>query len=251
MAPASASNGLSSLVFPGLDRPGLVHGVFSRLGGVSPPPWDTLNVGLGLGDEEAHVRENRTLIKKTMAMERLVSLRQVHGDQVLVLDARPAEDEEFAGYDALVSNISGVGLMIQQADCQAVLLHDANKAAIGILHAGWRGSAANIIGRTISSMQETFGCQPRDLRAAISPSLGPCCAEFVHYEVELPEAFWSFQAKPAHFDFWTISRAQLLAAGVLPDRIETAGICTKCDANFFSYRRERQTGRFASVIGLC
>jgi copper oxidase (laccase) domain-containing protein len=96
---------------------------------------------------------------------------------------------------------------------------------------------------------------PANLLAVISPSLGPCCAEFIHYKNELPAWMHAFQIRPHHFDFWAISRKQLLDAGVLPGHIDTAGLCTRCNSRFFSYRRARATadgitGRNGSVIGL-
>jgi polyphenol oxidase len=229
---------------------GTFHAVLTRHGGVSSGPWASLNVGFGSGDREENVRENRRRLKQALGLATLVSCRQVHGRAVRVVEQLPAGDLEVDGFDALVTDIPGIALMIQQADCQAVLLHDPIRRAVGIAHSGWRGSAVNIIGAVIETMITAYGTSPRELSAAISPSLGPCCAEFVNYRQELPLPFHGYQVRPRFFDFWAISRDQLQAAGVRPDRIETAGLCTVCCRDFFSYRRERVTGRFASVIGL-
>ena len=87
--------------------------------------------------------------------------------------------------------------------------------------------------------------------AGIGPSLGPCCAQFIHYEQEIPEAYWMYQTRPYYFDLWQLSRDQLIAAGVLGEHITLAGICTSCRTDlFFSYRKEKTTGRFATVIAL-
>jgi len=245
-----ADNGIHFLEFPLLEGLPVVHAVFRRHGGISPLPFDSLNVSFGVGDEAAHVRENRIKIKRALGLPVLVSARQVHGDRVLAVEAMQPEDWEAEGYDALITNRSGVGLMIQQADCQAVLLADTKLRAIGVCHAGWRGSVANIIAKTIRAMQQHFAVEPRDLLAAVSPSLGPCCAEFVNYHKELPESFRAFRADGDKFDFWAISRKQLQEAGVPSGNIEIASICTVCNADFFSYRRQKITGRFASVIAL-
>ncbi len=216
-----------------------------RHGGVSPFPWDFLNVGFGLGDPD----ENRRRLKTALGLMHLVSSRQVHGARVLIIDKPLPGDLVAEGYDAFITDQADVGLMIQQADCQAIMFHGQRQAVIGIAHVGWRGSVAGIIFKTVYAMKEAFGVRPEDLTAIIGPSLGPCCAEFVNYQKELPEAFRSFQVRPFYFDFWAISRAQLLAAGIPEVSINSAAICTVCEESFFSYRRDRQTGRFAAVIG--
>lgn len=226
------------------------HGCFGRRGGVSKTAFDSLNVSFHVGDDERHVLENRKRIKDTIGLTQIVSAKQVHGDRVYVVSETPASDVEVEEYDALITNVSGIGLMIQQADCQAVLLFDPAQKAVGIIHAGWRGSVANIISKTIDAMSSAFDTDPQNLLAGISPSLGPCCAEFVNYQDEMPRFFHDYQVKPNHFDFWSISRDQLMSVGVKKDNIEIAGVCTVCNTDYFSYRREKKTGRFASVIGL-
>ncbi|MBU4117807.1 MAG: peptidoglycan editing factor PgeF [Proteobacteria bacterium] len=223
---------------------------FSRHDGASDSPYHSRNVGLHVGDDETRVLRNRELIKEQLGLPRLVSAKQVHGDSVLIVDSLPDADVEHAGHDALMTNIAGVGLMIQQADCQAVMLYDPEHGVVANIHSGWRGSVANIIAKTVGAMTDAYGTNPAALLAAISPSLGPCCGEFTRYQTELPLAFHAYQVRPNHFDFWAISRDQLRDSGVLIEHIEIAGKCTVCDENYFSYRRERVTGRFASVIGM-
>ncbi len=223
---------------------------FSRYGGEGKAPYYSLNVGLHVGDHEAVVLRNRVVLKEHVKLSCLVSARQVHGDSILVVGRMPDADEEHSGYDALMTDQPGVGLMIQQADCQAVMLYDPEHGAVANIHSGWRGSVANIVAKTVAAMTESYGTHPAALHAAISPSLGPCCGEFVNYRTELPAALHGYQARPNHFDFWAISRDQLCQCGVRAEQIEIAGNCTVCDGNYFSYRREGITGRFASVIGL-
>lgn len=227
----------------------MIHGFFNRHGGFSAAPFDTLNVSFGVGDHEAAVRQNRARLKGSLGLDTLVSARQVHGNRVLVVDGEPAADFEVDGYDGLVSERQG-GLMIQQADCQAVIFHDPLRPAIGAAHVGWRGSVAGTIGATVQAMVETFGSDPAVLQAAISPSLGPCCAEFANYRRELPEWMHAFQVRPDYFDFWAISAKQLRDSGLSPGNIRTAGVCTRCNSDFFSFRREKITGRGATVIGI-
>lgn len=223
---------------------------FSRHGGASEAPYHARNVGLHVGDDEALVLRNRALIKEELGLARLVSAKQVHGDSILNADWLPDADEEHPGHDALMTNIPGLGLMIQQADCQAVMLYDPEHGAVANIHAGWRGSVQNIIAKTVAAMNAAYGTRPAGLLAAISPSLGPCCGEFIQYRTELPLSFHAYQVRPNHFDFWAISRDQLRDSGVHIEQIEIAGRCTVCDGDYFSYRREGVTGRFASVIGM-
>jgi YfiH family protein len=248
--PRQAGPAGNILTLPGLASPRLLHGTFNRQGGVSHPPWDFRNVSFGLGDDPANVRANREAIKQALGCSRLISARQVHGKEISAVQQFPEADHEVDGCDGIVTSIPAVGLMIQQADCQAVMLFEPARGVVAIAHAGWRGSVANIIGATVAVMKETFGAEPARLIAGISPSLGPCCAEFVNFRNELPPAFHPYQVRPNHFDFWAISRDQLHAAGVRPKNIHVAGICTRCSPDYFSYRREKVTGRFASVICL-
>jgi copper oxidase (laccase) domain-containing protein len=119
------------------------------------------------------------------------------------------------------------------------------------VHSGWRGSIQNIIGRTVDTMKQHFDCRPDGIIAGIGPSLGPCCAEFIHYETEIPKEFWGYMDSDDHFDFWAISSDQLMKAGVPEPNIESSQMCTRCRTDaFYSYRAEKITGRFAAVIGL-
>lgn len=235
--------------FPALASDSLVHGVFGRQGGASIAPYHSLNLSFGVGDDPAAVLANRALLKQALGLTTLVSARQVHGERILRITAEPEADFEAEGYDALITNCR-TGLMIQQADCQAVILHDPDGPALGLAHVGWRGSVAGILGATVRAMREAFGSDPVRLRAGISPALGHCCAEFINYRRELPAWMHEFQVRPDHFDFPAISSRQLAEAGLRPERISQAGLCTRCSPDYFSYRRDRVTGRFATVAAL-
>ncbi|MGD8369372.1 MAG: peptidoglycan editing factor PgeF [Desulfobacterales bacterium] len=249
---ADHSNGLLMYRFPGLTASGgLLHGVFTRKGGASKGPFAELNVGMGAGDNPEHVRENRRRIGRALGVETAVFLRQRHGSRVVVdcdgAQGRPGPEEA----DAVITDRTGRLLVIQVADCQAVILHDPVRKVVANIHSGWRGSVADILGKTVTRMQSQFGCRTEDLRAGIGPSLGPCCAEFIHYRKEIPSALWQYRVGDCHFDFWTMSVDQLKAAGVAKRHIEVAGLCTRCRTDlFFSYRGERTTGRFAVAAGL-
>jgi len=138
--------------------------------------------------------------------------------------------------------------MVKVADCQGILMLDSENRAIGCIHSGWRGSVKNIIGKAIGKMKKEFGTNPKNLLVGISPSLGPCCAEFSNPERELPEFIRPY-LKNRHVDFWKLSLDQCLHAGVPKKNIEIARVCTKCDPGYFSYRRG-EDGRMAVFISL-
>ncbi|MEN8198680.1 MAG: polyphenol oxidase family protein [Thermodesulfobacteriota bacterium] len=226
-----------------------------RLGGVSPPPFHSLNLSYGVGDSSAAVTENRERLKERLGAHHLLSARQVHGDALFVSRESLDQDLEVEGYDGLLTDQPGIALLIQQADCQAVTLFDPSRPAIAAVHCGWQGSVLNILGKTVATMGKCYGTTPSSLLAYISPSLGPCCAEFIHHARELPPSFLAFQVKENYFDFWQISRMQLIEAGLDPDNIRIDGQCTSCSADHFSYRRscrqaDGRTGRCGTAIML-
>ena len=133
----------------------LPHGCFNRLGGTSPQPFESLNLSFGTGDEPKNVLKNRKLALQSLQMGQLISVQQVHNDTIL-LATKEHIDQEPEGYDAIISNLPGVALLIQQADCQAILLYSQRHQVIAAVHSGWRGSVQGIIGKTIRTMQETL-----------------------------------------------------------------------------------------------
>ncbi len=238
------------------DTPGSCRfALFDRHGGTSAGSFASFNASFTVGDSAASVICNRQRVKDLLGIGSLVSSRQVHGERISCLKDRPAEDCELDGYDALLSDLPDVGIMIQHADCQAVLLFDPVRRVIGAVHCGWRGSVANILGKTVKRMEGGYGVRPVDVLAVISASLGPCCSEFIHHQQELPPAFQRFLVRENHFDFWQISQDQLINAGLRPSSISVTGICTACSPDYFSYRRAKRlgddtTGRNCSVIAL-
>ncbi len=237
--------------------PHLHHGVFDRHGGVSRPPYDSLNVAWTNGDREEAVFENLRRVKEALGFDDLLAAPQVHGDIIHIIDevSMPPMDPHVpvrvtSPADALVTRLHGVGLMIKVADCQAVFLVDPVRQVVANVHCGWRGSVRGILGKVVDLLEKRFQSRREDLLAAISPSLGPCCAEFRDYLRELPSSFLPFKLGDNHFDFWAISRRQLEEAGLRPGHIESTTHCTVCGADrFFSYRAAKVTGRMAAVVG--
>ncbi len=250
-------NGLTCLQFQGFeDFNTIKHAVFTRGGGISREPYRSLNTSFSVGDDPERVRGNRTMVRETMGADDLVFCRQVHGADVRIVSVLPDSQDKKGREappvgDAMVTNRAGKFLVIQVADCQPVLVYDPVRKVVANIHSGWRGSIRNIIGMTIQVMAETFGSSKKDLLAGIGPSLGPCCAEFVNYQTEIPRPYWEYKSTNNHFDFWALSRDQLLEAGLVREHIISSELCTRCRTDlFYSYRGEGTTGRFAAVIGL-
>ncbi len=232
--------------------PNVVHAVFTRHGGVSQKPFDSLNTGFSTGDDPECVSANRSRILKTVGASFVpVFLHQVHGSDIAVVENSPGPVPVYRA-DGAVTKGPGKLLFVQVADCQSVLLYDPVQNVAANVHSGWRGSIKNIVGRCLDKMAEAFGTDPAAVAAGIGPSLGPCCAEFINYRTEIPEALWGYRRNGTFcFDFWELTCDQLREKGVKSGNIENMNICTKCfSKDFFSYRKEKQTGRFATVIGI-
>jgi polyphenol oxidase len=231
--------------------PELVHGFFTRRGGVSAGPYRSLNLSFAVGDDPESVAENRRRLREALELDNLTGATQVHGHGYALITSGSPTIGEIPEVDILLTGEAGPGLLIKQADCQAVLLYDPKRRVAANVHCGWRGQVQNVLAQAVARLGEIFGSRPRDMRAAISPSLGFCCAEFRHFRRELPPEFWTYQVRPTYFDLWRLSRDQLLAVGLKPAHIDVAGLCTRCRAqDFYSYRRDGTTGRQGAIIAL-
>ena len=246
----------------------VVHGLSTRFGGVSKPPYDSMNLALHVGDEDADVAENRRQFLGLLGLdfERLTTPEQIHGDNIVrVGDAeagrgRLSYADSIPATDALMTDVPGIPLMLCFADCTPILLFDSVHRTAAIAHGGWKGTVRSIAVKTVRAMAEAFGTRPKDCLAGIGPAIGPCCYE-VGGEVaeKFRKAFPRFADKlisdrdgKIHLDLWQANRLQLAEAGLLPENIETAGLCTACNARtFFSYRAEGPTtGRIAAVMAI-
>jgi YfiH family protein len=233
------------------------HAVFTRNGGVSNAPFNSLNVKFNIGDAREAVIENRKRIMKAMGIRNCVSAVQTHGSNVLVIDATMRKKLfgggqatiEVSDTDGFVTNQSSVGLMLQVADCQAILFYDPAKKVLGMAHAGWKGLKHNISAAVVEEMIK-LGSNPSNILVGISPSLGPEHSKFSDPLRELGLDFEPF-IHDKKVDMWEYSRRQLMSLGIQERRIEIARIDTADEEEglkFFSYRREKgKTGRFAMV----
>lgn len=226
-------------------------------------PQDALNLAGFNEDEAENIYENRRRFLKLFAGKwMLTACWQVHSADVRhVLDAEDARNDT-EHCDALVTNARGILLGVKTADCVPVILGDTRTGAYAAVHAGWRGTLASIVPRALERMSAEFGTQAADVRAAIGPAAGACCYEVGAEVIEafndkFPQSnnlFTPTREGHALVDLQRANREQLLAAGVQPESIHTAPLCTMCRTDiFFSYRREKKlygrTGRLMAVIG--
>jgi len=241
--------------------------VSTRLGGVSSAPYESLNLGLRVGDEAEKVVENRRLLFGAfgLSLERSVWCRQIHADGVVVVGAGDAgrgsteEESIVQDADALVTDTPDLALCVTLADCVPVVISDPERRVVGLAHAGWGGTVSRISSRTLAVMQERFGCDPAGVVAAIGPSIGPSGYEVGEDVIERARAGFGDRTSEilspvaegkAHFDLWSANRIDLEEAGVDGARIEVSGIAVdeRLD-EFYSHRHEGgQTGRYIAAV---
>ena len=248
-------------IFPALEEAGFVNACSCRLHGESDVVEGTLNLALHVGDDVEKVLRNRKAFAEAMGVDanRFTTCQQVHGSKVVQvtkeLVGSGAIDfaNTIADTDALITNLPDVPLMLFYADCVPVLLADLETGAIGLAHAGWRGTVANIGAKTLAAMGEVFGTKPENVLAAIGPSIGACCYEvddFVRDQASGYEEFFAHKGGGKYqLDLWGMNAKQLQEAGVPVENITISGICTNDNVELFcSYRAEQgKTGR----MGVC
>ncbi|MFL6337201.1 MAG: peptidoglycan editing factor PgeF [Pyrinomonadaceae bacterium] len=256
--------GVRAIACEPLEREGFANAFSTRGGGVSPFPAGSLNLAGFDQDTAENIRENRRRFISALGGEwKLAACWQVHGSDVLAL--RDADDprSESERCDALATNLKGLLLGVKTADCVPVVIGDPRGGACAAVHAGWRGTLAEIVKRALVRMNEEFGTDPAHVRAALGPAALGCCYEVGDEVVEpfrakFKDADSLFkQTRDGHalVDLHEANRRQLVEAGVAPERIHLLPLCTMCRPDlFFSYRQDRKlygrTGRLLSVIGM-
>ncbi len=257
---------------PDWQKPNGVQAIATmRPGGVSTGPFESLNLGAHVGDEKLNVLENRRrLLTQLRGVERLCFVDQVHGSRAVLADdlprgaSLPTEEPclmpaAVLAADAMVTSQKGLGLVIQTADCLPVFFSSTDGAVIGIAHAGWRGLASGVLENTVHLMRQEARQRGRSesIVAAFGPAIGPekfevgaeVRAAFLDRKSSLAELF--FKAGPAPGKFLAnLYGLASLRLGLV--EVSVAGVCRHCTVSepeaFFSYRRDGQTGRQASVI---
>ena len=231
------------------------HAFLTRQGGVSLPPYDSLNLSDKNGDRKEFVSKNGSVIAKAFSFDssRLILLDQMQQDQILLLKEPVLALSSPLEYDALVTNFPDTYLGILTADCLPIFVVDQKKRVIAAIHDGRRGTALHIVTKVLKKMEEEFGCSLRDLLISMGPSIGPCCYE-IDERVFHPE--WepfsiSKTGRRWMVDLAKINIAQMKGRGVAEKQISWVNLCTNCQPElFFSYRKEGRTGRQMSFIGM-
>jgi len=257
------------LICAPLEHDGFTNGFSTRGGGVSPMPRDSLNLAGFNEDEAENIYENRRRFLKLFAGDwTLTGCWQIHSADVRVIhneqEAQPKSgvlgDDQYC--DALVSKTPKILLAVKTADCVPILIGDSTTGAFAAVHAGWRGTSTSIIRLAIEQLQQEYGARAADLRVAIGPAAMACCYEVGGevmnlFKERFPQSghlLTPTREGHARIDLHQANRDQLINAGVSPERIHSAALCTM-DRNdlFFSYRREKnlngRVGRLMSVIG--
>ncbi len=236
---------LEYLVAEGIAAP---HAFTTRLGGVSTGMFASLNIGAQRGDTAENVTKNLQILADELGFDpqKLICTRQTHSDIVRVVTAENylgIDHHDYPESDALVTAQPGVALRVFTADCTPILLHDPVTGAVGAAHAGWRGTAADIAGKTVRAMAENFGAKPENIRAAIGPNIGGCCFET---DADVPQAMLAALGEVAKTHIRTqndkyyvnlkeINAEFLRRAGIT--HIEISDACTKCESHrFWSHR---------------
>lgn len=259
--------GVLTLSFPRFGHPTLLrHAISTRVGGVSRGSYQSMNISYKVSDDPLRVEENRKLLSRSLGinLDKAVYLTQVHSDKVFKLDNSnlPRKSEPLGEGDALITNLPHVPISILVADCLPVLFYDQVHKAIGLAHAGWRGTAAQIAVKTLKAMTEAYGTNPSDVRVVLGPAIGACC-----YEVglDVKKKFDSFvhdgdileQSGKVHWklNIPEANARQLLEAGVSREHLIRSNLCTVDYINlFYSHRADaspdRPTGRFGAFMML-
>ena len=225
-------------------QPDIQHAFSTRNGGVSPPPYNSLNLGNGAGDSDVNVSQNRVLFLKILQShpEQLALGEQVHGNNIEIVK----HPGSYPAADGLVTTEKNIVLAIKTADCTPVLMVDPINNVLAAVHAGWKSVKQNIIRNTVDILKNEFAIFPENILCAIGPSIRSCC-----YEIQQDVA-GQFDKKAVihrnnrlYLDLLSVIGEQLQSAGLTQDNIDTCDICTCCHSDlFFSYRRDgAQSGR--------
>jgi YfiH family protein len=241
---------------------GLSHSITTRERGFSAGPYSAGNLGLHVGDEATNVQKNRRLLAEECGfdIEKLVCAQQVHGNNIAIISkndaGRGALDWESAipESDALITNETGIPLLILVADCAPILLFEPNKRVLAVVHAGWRGAVSGIAGETVELMKNRFGCDAKSIQAGIGPCL---CQENLEVGAEVAEMIPQRSVLTPHGEKWLLNLRGLITldlktVGVADHNLEISDFCPKDRADlFFSHRGQNGTaGRFGIVAWL-
>lgn len=233
----------------------VTHGFLTRHGGMSPPPFHSLNVGWNSADQKENILKNLDLIHHAFEFKekRLLLLKQMQEDGILSIRASDEALSSFLPYDAMITNVSSLILGIKTADCLPILIVDRQKRLISAIHSGRQGTSLEITRKVLRKMKEEWGASLENLLITLGPSIGPCCYEIDEKVFKKEWEPFSIPTKPGRWkvDLALINISQMKEEGVQEKQIWRVDLCTCCHSDlFFSHRREGRTGRQLSFIGM-
>jgi YfiH family protein len=257
------ANGVITYTFASLTHLPVQAHVSTRHGGISPAPWNTLNFSVMRGDTPERVKENRERLATALNVDnrQVIRCHQVHGTGIAKVDASDAGQWQ-NDTDGLVTDATALPLTLVFADCVPVLLYDPSHHALGICHAGWRGTVNGIVTATLWTMQAAYDTKPADVLACIGPSIGPQSYQVGQEVIDLAQAklknaeqLFTYPNGPEqnpYFDLWQANATQLIDAGLPVEQIEVSGIDTaQTTHDFFSHRAEHgRCGLFSMTAWL-
>ena len=227
--------------------------VTDRFGGISQKPYDELNLALHVGDNPIDVLKNRTIMSDNhnLCLENLIYMQQTHSDNITII--KDSSTNKIKNCDSIITNLANTPLMVMVADCIPVLIWDDKKEVIAAVHAGRNGTFKEISKKTVSHMIEHFGCKKEDISVHLGASINSCCYEVGRDLADIAiknfgEKYIIMRDGKYYLDLQTLNFDQLISIGIKAENIDISDECSCCNKDYFSYRRDGITGRFAGVI---
>jgi hypothetical protein len=243
--PFCSVENISYYKFQIFENLGVYQAIFTRNGGVSPKPWESLNFGASVGDDHSRVTKNRTMALESIGLhpDTVYDVYQIHSSNVVITEKPLDKTEIHLRADAILTDRPNVTLLMRFADCVPILLYDPKRHAVAIVHAGWVGTVEKIVQKVIVVMKQNYGTNPGDILAGIGPSIGPD-----HYSIGLDvisrvrtsfgmtaDHFIETRNGVSYFNLWDANNHLLGNAGVT--KIEVSQICTNCHTeDWYSHR---------------
>ncbi len=233
----------------------ILYAVTNRANGVSKSPYDSLNLALHVGDNPKDVLKNREIVANKFGfyIQNLIYMEQTHNSNIVRIDD-PLKNK-IEKCDGIITNVKNIPLMVMVADCVPILFYDPKNHVVAVVHAGRNGTFLEIAKKMALKMRDEYGSDLNELLVHIGISIGVCCYEVGEDLADIAiksfgKEYVEVRDRKFYLDLKRLNQDQLLSIGVDKDNIEISPTCTSCDKNYFSYRRDGVTGRFAGIMML-